>query len=362
MTEDSFLKDYPQFKMVDFQIKDENRRVVCGQDKGPSLQETLDKLPKEEKECRIRYMVTVMILYSKAGDRASRRRETINDWIQRDTLRDEKRAKIWEQYPENTRKRCRKCGGLMKCFNKDFYDTSEQKDRILFMYECLNPDCKYREAEFEDGEIWKKEEPKCPNCNVLLKESQKRLKEKIRYYSKCPQCDFKDSWDLDLSNKAKKKTKADIDAEKLMERDKLRFCLSEKEGAEYRQSCDSMKRFHEIMAKEKEAEKVGESFQQIKLLEKIPFLEAQKRIKEKLKGKKFLKLKFGDPNMGRDVVFEFKIYEGDPTRSEYDAKKELKTLIGKALNKTNWKLMSEGISSRMGIFSGRIRGVEHKTY
>jgi len=64
--------------------------------------------------------------------------------------------------------------------------------------------------------------------------------------------------------------------------------------------------------------------------------------------------------MSRDVIFNFKVYEGDITREEGQANKELKSLIGKALENTNWKLMSEGISSRVGIFSGRIRSVEKK--
>ena len=38
--------------------------------------------------------------------------------------------------------------------------------------------------------------------------------------------------------------------------------------------------------------------------------------------------------------------------------KDLKALVSKALENTNWKLMSDGITYRMGILKGRIRGME----
>ncbi len=360
--EQSFLDDYPQVEMIEFRSTEEERTMEVDLNKKEKEKKEEVELSDEEKEFRTRYAITRLALYYKSAHRAANRREKIDEWIQRDTLKDEKRANLWEVHLENSRKRCRQCGDLMKCFNKDFHDIGDQEDRILFMYECVDSNCKYREAEFENGELWKPEKSKCPECGSCLEESSKRLKTKIKHYSKCPNCDFKDVWEIDLNKKPKKKTKEELESEKLMERDKLRFCLSEKEGAEFKESYERIKRFNESVNREKELEKTGESYQQIKQLEKLTLLEAQKQIKEGIKGKKFLKLKFGEPDMGRDVVFEFKLYEGNPERSESKATKELKKLIIKALDQTNWKLMSDGISSRLGIYSGRIRSIEYKRF
>ncbi len=360
--EQSFLDDYPHVEMIEFRSTEEERTMEVDLNKKEKEKKEDVELSDEEKEFRTRYAITRLTLHYKSAERAMHRKQTVDDWIQKDTLKDEKRVQIWEAHQENPRKRCRKCGDLMKCFDKDFHDTSDKADRILFMYECIDTNCKHREAEFENGEIWKREKPKCPNCNTTLEESEKRLKTKIKYSSKCPKCDFKDVWELDLNKKSKQQTKAQIQEKKDMERDKLRFCYSEKDCAQFKDDHDRIKRFNQSVAREKELEKTGESYQQVKELEKLTLLEAQKRIKEGLKGKKFLKLKFGEPDMGRDVVFEFKTYEGNSDRRESKATKELKNIIVKTLDQTNWKLMSDGISGRLGIYSGRIRSIEYKRF
>jgi len=62
--------------------------------------------------------------------------------------------------------------------------------------------------------------------------------------------------------------------------------------------------------------------------------------------------------MGRYVVVPFTVQEADNDRGEYDSKNSLRKLIKKTLEKTNWRLMSEGISYRLGYLSGRLRGYE----
>ena len=49
----------------------------------------------------------------------------------------------------------------------------------------------------------------------------------------------------------------------------------------------------------------------------------------------------------------------DPTdQGEYDSRKKLSKLIKTALAETSWRLMSEGISYRLGVLTGRIRVYE----
>jgi len=65
--------------------------------------------------------------------------------------------------------------------------------------------------------------------------------------------------------------------------------------------------------------------------------------------------------MGRYVVVPFTVQEADNDRGEYDSKNSLGKLIKKTLEKTNWRLMSEGISYRVGYLSGRLRCYENET-
>lgn len=344
-TENFFLKQYPQYKKVDFQLLGDNDSIPA--DEYIERKQALEKMPKDQQKMIIAYNVTLRVLIHKTGDRYLQREETIENWIKRDEERDLKRERLWNINDPQEDKRCRECGDFMKCFHKDFHSIGDKPDQILFIYECI--ECKYREGEFDNGELYEMKGSRCPKCNAQTKDTTRKLKTKIKVKTVCTSCDFKDEYEWDLSGKEKPKTKADLEEEKLFERDKLRFCITPKQGERYRKFKSSMEQFVKVCQ---------EIDARVEREKENPLLEAQKRIKNTLKGKKFLKMKFGEPEIGRDIIFEFKVYESDNERNEYNATKELKKMIEKALEGTNWKLMSEGVSARMGIFSGRIRGIE----
>lgn len=64
--------------------------------------------------------------------------------------------------------------------------------------------------------------------------------------------------------------------------------------------------------------------------------------------------------IGRFVEVSFTAQDTDSNRNDYDRKNHLKKLIIKALEGTNWKLMSDGILGRLGVLSGRVKGMEHE--
>ncbi|MBU1046233.1 hypothetical protein KKH36_00430 [Patescibacteria group bacterium] len=61
--------------------------------------------------------------------------------------------------------------------------------------------------------------------------------------------------------------------------------------------------------------------------------------------------------MDRIVSLSFTL-EDSKTENEYDSKNNLKKLIKKRLEDTNWRLMSEGIDYRLGVLSGKFRVYE----
>lgn len=63
--------------------------------------------------------------------------------------------------------------------------------------------------------------------------------------------------------------------------------------------------------------------------------------------------------MGRNITVRFSI-EDNKERDGYNARIDLKKLLNRVLENTNWRLMSEGISERIGILSGRLRAYEDK--
>ncbi len=168
---------------------------------------------------------------------------------------------------------------------------------------------------------------------------------------------------MDLrEKKEKKKTKADLKKEQdeyeKFEIDRKEFCLTDKEGEEYLEAERNLNQLNELMKEQKHKEENKTLYEKAANTERLNIFEAQKRMKDSVKKSKFTKLKFEDPNMGTDVTCEFRVYETNPDREEKQACKDLETLISEAFNNTNWKLMSDGISYRMGILRGRIRGLE----
>ena len=68
--------------------------------------------------------------------------------------------------------------------------------------------------------------------------------------------------------------------------------------------------------------------------------------------------KFGQPQVGREVSLDFSCLDAKDDREEYQSKKELQKLIEEVLIDTNWRLMSEGTSYRLGYLTGRLRAYE----
>lgn len=68
-------------------------------------------------------------------------------------------------------------------------------------------------------------------------------------------------------------------------------------------------------------------------------------------------LKFETPEIGKDVFLSFTVTDAHP-RGERESSHDLKRLVHKALEGVNWRLMSDGISYRVCILSGRLRAYE----
>jgi len=62
--------------------------------------------------------------------------------------------------------------------------------------------------------------------------------------------------------------------------------------------------------------------------------------------------------MGRFIAVPFTVQDERADWVEYDSKKQLKKILDKTLEKTNWRLMSDGVSCRVGYLSGRSRCYE----
>lgn len=72
----------------------------------------------------------------------------------------------------------------------------------------------------------------------------------------------------------------------------------------------------------------------------------------------YIEFHLDKPEMGRDVYVGFSCLDSKSDRNDYDSRKKLKKLVEGALSGTNWRLMSDGISYRLGYLNGRVKAYE----
>lgn len=286
-------------------------------------------------------------LYFEKGEEYLKKDKTIEEWIRRDTALDNLLERTVP--PENIR--CLKCLSLCTASSKDIY-SEDSRDRVLFMFDCPRG-CLPHRAFFQDGQEWKPKVQLCTECQSVMESKNTRTENTITTVSTCIKCGHVEEDSFDLSPKEEK-------VDELFEVDRQRFCLSEKEGMEYAQSKIQSERMGRLSDEWKEKEKHKADYDAMALIKRLTILELEDLLVPLCEKQGYTRLTFGTPEMGKDLFVPFTIYDGNPKRTSLASTHDLQKLIKKGLKDTNWRLMSDGCSYRMGIVTGRLRAYERE--
>ncbi len=281
------------------------------------------------------------------GERYIRKEETIQRWMADDRAKDE----LYElaKAPENIR--CLTCHSLMDLFSKDLWSGgADEQDRVLFMFDCPNK-CLPRRAFYDNGEEWQRTPKLCPKCESELKTTDRKLKTKIITTEKCPRCGYTETVELDLSIK---KEKPDPN----FEADWARFCLSKEEGEHWREEIARLKEVSKLIDEHNEREKNKELYDKVAEIKKLTTVDLENLLAPTLEKSGYIKFQFSNPEIGKDIIIPFSTHDSKSDRDNRASEYDLKRLIKKILQDTNWRLMSDGIAYRLGILTGRLRGYE----
>ena len=107
-----------------------------------------------------------------------------------------------------------------------------------------------------------------------------------------------------------------------------------------------------------EKEKNEKLYDKLAKIKKLTVAELKKLLAAPLKKEEYINLDFSKPEIGKDIIINFTVQDNKTDRGEYDSRIQLQRLIKRTLEDTNWRLMSEGIMYRLGILSGRLKGLE----
>ncbi len=294
-------------------------------------------------------MVSDVAFVFKKGNRYKEKKNTIKEWMKRD----EEYDRIYEESQPISNIQCLTCRKLMFVSTKTLDDTDSKKPtRVLFTYDCPLGHFP-RRAFFSDGEEYKHEPNICVKCKNSVDEKTERNEKLIKIIDTCKHCGHVEVIEFDLSPKVEV---PDPDFAK----DRERFCLSEEEGERYISESISFEYNSKFIEEMREKDKNKDLYEKAAKLRKLTIIELEKLLAPELEKAEFVKLSFKEPEIEKDVVIPFVVYESKSDCKEKVSCSNLEKLIKKALEGTNWKLMTMGVTYRLGMLEGRLRGYERE--
>lgn len=286
--------------------------------------------------------------------RYENREQYINEWMAKDQAKDDQiaTARLTEEpYCQHCSKKGLRIIDKSLMHRGDTYNIGDPEE-VLFMLRC--PHCEKNSAFWEDGKIRRLKPTLCPKCNSETTHTTTESKKAITITYTCPSCKhgFKEKM-----NFSKKVEKPDPDFEK----DRAHFCLWDKEFREHlfatRKGFEDMARLGKEF-KEKEDNK--HIYDAIKEIKKPKIAELTPLLSEALEKAGYIEFHLDKPEVGKNVFIDFSCLDSKSDREDYSSRKTLKKLVDETLIDTNWRLMSDGISYRLGYLNGRLRAYERE--
>lgn len=326
---------------VDFWLKAIKKR---------SKDKEINSLSNEEKKKGFSQFSNLQLNINK-GERYRRKAETINEWMARDKVKQDK----FDNAMEPMGIICDKCKAPMKSTFKQLEDFTDKPLRVFYFYSC--PKCDKRKCVYENGEEWKSTPPTCAKCGKSAKQTHSKKGNIITWTTTCLHCKHKE---VSVDDLDKKDTKWEEEQKKdklLLETYRSRFCLSDKDGREYIETMEKLELASKIR-EEAKAKYEHPTYQKVIHLKKQTIVDLEKHLFKNLEKKGFIKLALGNPIMDQFVHVPFTTQESNKSRSNHQSILELQNILKPLLEKINWRLVSNSITYRLGYLSGQLKGYE----
>lgn len=291
-------------------------------------------------------LATEWLLLQVVGDRFLEREHAIDEWIEHDRKRDEMMERA-----RTPLLRCPSCGRAMECVYKHLnFDIDNSKREWIEFFLACKP-CKQSKTVFENGFEVPEKPSLCIKCSKAVETTTRKKGGKEYFVDTCKHCGHVEETPL-FSGRKKEPTQEEIEC---FEYDKRRFCLTSAQGQRYKLWVEGMKQMQE---KTEEQEANVEYYDKLADIKKLNIAGLEKALKTAIKKAKYADLHITMPPPDRQIVVNFSVRDTQEKRESYDSAKTLEKLFEKALEETNWALMSDGVHNRLGVLSGRIRGYE----
>lgn len=321
-----------------------------------SFAEMQKKLPaKELKQHMPGWYLQYSILYFSLVEmpatlRVTEREETIIKWMKQDEEKDHRLAHA--SIAGGTY--CRSCGKNMLVISKDYmHREGHKEDDVLLMFECEA--CNKRKAFWQDGAEWEGAQIKCKKCGGNVKSIHTTKGKVLTTTMTCAKCGHVETDVMDFS---KDPVKEEEPTDPYYELDRKRFVFDSDMIFKCQQKAQHLERLQKLHATTADRVEHVNIYDAGKAVTKLKIAQLSELLSPVVSKKQYSDLKLGQPQLGREVSLDFNCLDAKDDREEYQSKKDLKKLIEKTLIDTNWRLMSDGVSYRLGYLSGRLRAYE----
>jgi len=230
--------------------------------------------------------------------------------------------------------------------------TYDDPEDVLFMLHC--PHCDKNSTFWEDGTPRKSKPTLCEKCKTEMTHKTSKAKTAVTITYTCPSCGHNYKGKLALTSRNEK---PDPDYDK----DRVYFCLLDKAFRDrlfaIRDGFEEAARLGRMIEERQANQHIYDAIAEIK---KPKIAELSTILASILEKAGYIEFRLDKPEMGKDVTVGFSCLDNKSERSDYDSEKGLKKTVQKALEDTNWRLMSDGIRYRLGYLSGRLRAYERE--
>ncbi len=296
--------------------------------------------------------LTNQILYQIVGEKFRRKEETINKWVNDDKLEQNK----YDKTPEPQNVLCPECKTRMRVGLKQL-DFIDGPLRMMFLFACDS--CKKKLWVYEDGQIRKSEPQKCPQCAsdvsvTLIKEG----KNKVIWKTTCSSCGFSETTTDDFEKTRLEREEREKHDKNLLNTYRSVYC-SDEAGKKAWQYIEGLPVAEEVY-QEQLQKYDSQAYQTVISLKKLSILELEKLLTETFEKEKYIHLVLGQPELGKYVIVGFTVQDANVQGRAKTALQDLQKLLISTLEGTNWRLMTDSLSSRLGYLTGRLKGYERE--
>lgn len=296
--------------------------------------------------------MTNQLLFQIIGERYRRKEETTQGWILEATQKQDKYDSTEE--PENIY--CPNCNTQMKVGIKHL-ETFDNPLRMMFLFEC--PSCKKRRWIYEDGQERLSSTTLCSKCHKEAEVSiVKEGKDKVIWKTTCSSCGFSETRTDDFKKDRLERENRDAEEKSLLEKYRSLYC-SEEAGKEALDYIDALPVADEVY-KEQMKKYDSQAYRNVASLKKLTILELEMILKTIFEKERYSNLTFSQPEIAQHVIVTFTIQDTDPMHRSRSDMHDLKKILKDELETTNWRLMTDSLSNRLGCVSGKLKGYERE--